>query len=99
MADDEDHDILQNLAKPVTDATITVRVIKSFEYRTEKSLVLHHLNLQESTVAKLKELVLKGVMSLTMASIILPMNPFPGWLEIQAYSAWRPYRTSKLGVC
>ncbi|KAI9056847.1 hypothetical protein FKP32DRAFT_1615680 [Trametes sanguinea] len=31
-------DIPVNIAVPKTDATITVRVIKSFEYRTEKSL-------------------------------------------------------------
>ncbi|KAF8326096.1 uncharacterized protein EI90DRAFT_2976090, partial [Cantharellus anzutake] len=39
------------------DATITVRVIKSFTYRTEKSLVLHHVNLEEITVGQLKERV------------------------------------------
>jgi len=39
---------------PPTDATITIRVIKSLTYRTEKSLVLHHVNLQETTVGQLK---------------------------------------------
>ena len=35
-----------NRARPLTDAVITVRVIKNFEYRTMKALVLHvdHVN-------------------------------------------------------
>jgi len=45
---------------PSTSATITVRVIKSFEYRTEKSLVLHEINLDQMTVRELKERVHQG---------------------------------------
>lgn len=44
-----------NLARPVTDAVITVRVIKSFEYRTMKPLVLQHCDLTKMTVASLEE--------------------------------------------
>ncbi|VDB88616.1 unnamed protein product [Peniophora sp. CBMAI 1063] len=44
-----------NLAKPRTAATLTLRVIKSFEFRTEKSLVLHDVNLETETVGGLKE--------------------------------------------
>jgi hypothetical protein len=43
-----------NLAKPLTAATITIRVIKSFEYRVAKALVLHDLDLQQITVGDLK---------------------------------------------
>ncbi|KAI8365246.1 uncharacterized protein BYT42DRAFT_589323 [Radiomyces spectabilis] len=50
-------DDLTNHAKPTTDATITVRVIKNFEYRTCKNLVLQHINLEETTVGELKSLV------------------------------------------
>lgn len=53
-------ELLTNLAHPKSSATITVRVIKSFEYRTEKSLVLHNVNLLETTVAQLKQRVLDG---------------------------------------
>ena len=49
-------DVLTNLARPKTSATLTLRVIKSFEYRTEKSLVLHEVNLEETTVGRLKEI-------------------------------------------
>jgi len=35
---------------------LTLRIIKSFEYRTEKSLVLHDVNLETSTVGRLKEI-------------------------------------------
>lgn len=50
-------DTLTNLALPKTSATLTIRVIKSFEYRTERSLVLHNVNLQEVTVGELKNIV------------------------------------------
>jgi hypothetical protein len=42
-----------NLAKPLTSATITVRVVKSFEYRVAKALVLHHVDLEHTTVGDL----------------------------------------------
>jgi len=48
-------DVLTNLAKPNTSATLTIRIIKSFEYRTEKSLILHDVNLETTTVGRLKE--------------------------------------------
>lgn len=48
--------VLTNLAKPKTSATLTLRIIKSFEYRTEKSLVLHDINLEVTTVGRLKEI-------------------------------------------
>jgi hypothetical protein len=54
-------DQLTNLAAPLSSATITVRVIKSFEYRTEKSLVLHALDLEHMTVGDLKERVRNGM--------------------------------------
>ncbi|PVF98855.1 hypothetical protein CPB86DRAFT_784294 [Serendipita vermifera] len=46
-----------NLAKPLTSATITIRVIKSFEYRVAKALVLHDLDLTQTTVGDLKQKV------------------------------------------
>jgi len=45
---------LTNLSKPKASATLTLRIIKSFEYRTEKSLVLHDVNLDTTTVGGLK---------------------------------------------
>jgi len=48
-------DVLTNLSRPKTSATLTLRIIKSFEYRTEKSLVLHDVNLETTTVGRLKE--------------------------------------------
>ncbi|KAG9018919.1 hypothetical protein FRB90_008310 [Tulasnella sp. 427] len=50
-----------NLIKPKTSATITVRVIKSFEFRTTKSMVLRDLNLEQTTVGQLKELVRQAI--------------------------------------
>ncbi|KAF9653165.1 hypothetical protein BDM02DRAFT_3108329 [Thelephora ganbajun] len=54
-------DVLTNLAKPKTSATLTLRIIKSFEYRTEKSLVLHDVNLETTTVGRLKEIAKETV--------------------------------------
>jgi len=50
-------DTLTNLARPRTSAIITIRVIKSFEFRTERSLVLRDINLETTTVGGLKETV------------------------------------------
>lgn len=46
-----------NLLNSPENATITVRVIKSFAYRTVKPLVLRNLNLLETTVEALKATV------------------------------------------
>ncbi|KAI6102734.1 hypothetical protein EDD16DRAFT_1644559 [Pisolithus croceorrhizus] len=54
---------LTNTTLPITEATITVRVIKSFEYRTEKSLVLHKLDLQKTTVGELKNIAKQAIQS------------------------------------
>lgn len=53
-------DVLTNLALPKTHATLTLRIIKSFEFRTEKSLVLHGVNLETTTVGELKERARQG---------------------------------------
>lgn len=53
-------DVLTNEAKPKTSATLTLRIIKSFEYRTERSLVLHNVNLETTTVADLKTIAREG---------------------------------------
>jgi len=49
-----------NLARPKTSATLTVRVIKSFKFRTEKNLVVHNINLEITTVGQLKEIARQG---------------------------------------
>ncbi|KZT03420.1 uncharacterized protein LAESUDRAFT_729226 [Laetiporus sulphureus 93-53] len=56
-----DPDIPVNLAVPKTSATLTVRIIKSFEFRTEKSLVLHNVNLEKVTVGELKAMARQAV--------------------------------------
>jgi len=56
-------DTLTNLSKPKTSATLTLRIVKSFEYRTEKSLVLHDVNLETTTVGRLKEVAKETIQS------------------------------------
>ena len=54
---DDLDDTLTNLLKPLSAATITVRVIKSFQYRVAKSLVISELDLNKTSVNELKERV------------------------------------------
>lgn len=42
-----------NEARPLTSAVITVRMIKSFEFRAEKSLILKDIDLTATTAAAL----------------------------------------------
>ncbi|KAH8829707.1 hypothetical protein DL96DRAFT_1076472 [Flagelloscypha sp. PMI_526] len=56
-------DRLRTDAVPLQDATLTVRIIKSFEYRTEKSLVLQHIDLTSTSVAHLKELAREAIVT------------------------------------
>ncbi|KAK9456601.1 hypothetical protein V1511DRAFT_494777 [Dipodascopsis uninucleata] len=48
---------LTSTLRPATSAIITVRVIKSFEYRTERNLILKDVDLTTLTVGDLLELV------------------------------------------
>lgn len=53
---DMSDDVLTDVARPNTSATLTIRIIKSFTFRTERSLVLHDVNLVTMTVLQLKEI-------------------------------------------
>jgi len=53
--------VLTNIALPKTSATLTIRIIKSFEYRTERSLVLHNVNLDTTTGSDLKDLARQAI--------------------------------------
>lgn len=55
-----------NLARPSTSAIITVRVIKSFDFRTERSLVLRDINLETTTIGQLKTIVRDGMATSTL---------------------------------
>lgn len=52
---EEGQNIESNKLRPPTDAVITVRVIKSFTYRSMKALVLPHIDLTQMTVAHLRD--------------------------------------------
>lgn len=61
MAEEQsDSDVLTNEAIPRTNATLTIRIVKSFEFRTEKSLVLQNVDCETTTVGQLKEMAQKG---------------------------------------
>ncbi|KAI5816472.1 hypothetical protein BZA77DRAFT_313041 [Pyronema omphalodes] len=44
---------------PITDATLTIRVIKNFPYRTTKNVILHNIDLTTMTAGELKQRVLE----------------------------------------
>ncbi|KAF9172609.1 hypothetical protein BGX21_007164 [Mortierella sp. AD011] len=52
---------LSNTLAPSTAATLTIRVIKSFEYRTSKNLILHNIDLTNTTVGQLRALIIEKV--------------------------------------
>lgn len=56
-------EVLTSNSRPKCSATLTVRIIKSFQYRTERSLVLHELNLEQTTVADLKNIARNVVLT------------------------------------
>ncbi|TKY89681.1 hypothetical protein EX895_001466 [Sporisorium graminicola] len=45
-----------NNARPLTDAVITIRIIKSFEFRSMKAYVLKSIDLTTTTIAQLEQL-------------------------------------------
>ena len=55
-----EYDPPTNTLRPTTDATLTVRVIKSLAYRNYKPLVLQHLDLEATTVGQLKDRIRDG---------------------------------------
>ena len=61
-----EHEVLTNEAVPRTQATLTIRVVKSFEYRTEKHLILKNINCETTTVGQLKELVRQSASLLSL---------------------------------
>lgn len=44
-----------NIARPLTDAVITVRIIKSFEFRSMKAYVIKNIDLTTTTIAELED--------------------------------------------
>ena len=49
-------DALTNTLRPLTDCFLTVRIIKSFTFRTTKNLLLPHVDATKMTVGQLKDL-------------------------------------------
>ena len=88
-----DDPALTNVARPNTSATLTIRIIKSFIFRTERSLVLHDVNLVTTTVAQLKEIAKQGM-------LFSPWNHNYSEHEsdVATQPGWKPYRNVVLGL-
>lgn len=55
-----EHELLATELRPVTNAVLTVRIIKSFPFRTTKNLVLKDLDLTTLTVGGLMDKCREG---------------------------------------
>ena len=87
----DDLDALTNVARPNTSATLTIRIIKSFIFRTERSLVLHDVNLVTTTVAQLKEIAKQSM-------LFSPWNHnYSHESDVATQPGWKPYRNVVLG--
>ncbi len=72
-------------------STLTIRIIKSFEYRTVKSVVLHNVDLSSITPKQLFEKVMLGLSLpyIVYLSLIFFLQ------EIQNNSAFKPFRNKQ----
>lgn len=81
---DEGPNVESNRRRPPTDAVLTVRVIKSFEYRAMKALVLPHVDLTSTTVEQLKEQCRREVRSSPA------FKAFRNWIDnLGGWSMWQ----------
>jgi hypothetical protein len=85
-------DVLTKVALPKTQVTITLRVIKSFEYRMERSLVLHieprdHDSWQAQGYGSARYTTSFSIFQLVSSFIA----------AIQTGSGWKLYRNVYLG--
>lgn len=83
------------------DATVTVRVVKSFPYRNVKPFLAKHLDLDVVTVGQLKELVRKGVcvcgFGVGVLAEVADSADEICCEEIATIPAWKPFRTVSYG--
>ncbi|KAF7796523.1 hypothetical protein EIP86_007702 [Pleurotus ostreatoroseus] len=94
MAEEETiSDALTNEAVPRTSATLTIRIVKSFEFRTEKSLVLKNVNCETTTVGQLKEMARQGTRGRGVFRALLNDSA-----AVQTQPGWKPYRNATLGT-
>jgi Uncharacterized conserved protein (DUF2340) len=79
---------------PSAKGTLTVRVIKSFSYRTYKNLVIHDLDLAAITVGELKKKVKSGE---NLSGDTIPYISATHPSEMASRPGWKTYRNVDLG--
>ncbi|UZJ54490.1 hypothetical protein CBS101457_003810 [Exobasidium rhododendri] len=72
---EEGHSVETNFSRPVTDAVITIRIIKSFAYRSMKAFVLKHVDLTTTTVDQLRAICQEEVRKSPV------FKPFRSWVD------------------
>lgn len=103
-------DPLTSTLRPLDDAVLTVRIIKSFEYRTTKNLILPHVDLTTMTVGALKDFLRKGkFLFLRKATprLIAPVGRDPNCFWLQTFpnscprcaASFPPVRTPLMRGC
>ena len=87
--------VLPSDAQPRSSVTLTVRIIKSFQFRTQRSLVLHNIDLDTTTIGQLKDTARQGK---CLADSQIPISiPCPS-VAVLSQSGWKPYHNVVLGA-
>ena len=97
-----DYEALTNTLRPLSDCFLTIRIIKSFTYRTTKNLLLPHVDCTTTTVGQLKDLCRERASPLsllppTSSSRFADSSPSRA-TEVKTAAGFRPFRTVELGV-
>lgn len=80
----------------LSSATLTIRLIKSFEYRTVKNLILNGIDLTTVTPAQLKAVIAQSK-KLSNIAIFTALVIFNAIIEIQSTSSLKPYLNNTFG--
>lgn len=92
-------DALTNELRPLTDVFLTVRIIKSFTYRTTKNLLLPHIDATTMTVGQLKDLCRERECQYIFdGRACANRDSCPRNAEVKTSPGFKPYRTVELGA-
>lgn len=94
------HEALTNTLRPLTDCFLTLRIIKSFEFRTTKNLLLPHVDVTKVTVGELKDICRERAF-LSRFSLFHDVNEMltlPQPTEVKTAPGFKAYRTCQLGT-
>lgn len=93
-----DHEALTNTLRPLSDCFLTIRIIKSFTYRTSKNLLLPHVDVTKTTVGQLKDICRERACRRCRSRRVLSRLIEPVSAELKTAPGFKPFRTVQLGA-